>query len=275
MEAVQRTPEQLREHYEIEKELANRLRRAGRAERGALYAEVYDELFRRVSHHPQWTKRGTDWQQAGLESQMRLLRRHLKAGLTFLEVGAGDCALSRRIAQKVRQVYAVEVSAELTRGLELPGNVELLLSDGCHINLPDGSVDLAYSNQLMEHIHPDDAYDQLREIYRVLKPGAIYYCITPNRISGPHDISVLYDREATGMHLKEYSARDLSRLFREVGFRKVWLERTVKSAEVSSPILPLLVLERMLEVLPWSMRKPLSRSYVLSRLLDTPVVARK
>jgi hypothetical protein len=48
-----RTPEQIREHYEAEKELANRLRHASREERTHLYAEVYNELYQRVPHHSQ------------------------------------------------------------------------------------------------------------------------------------------------------------------------------------------------------------------------------
>ena len=53
----QRTPEQLRHHYEVERELADRLRSASREERKQLYAGVYDELFRRVPDHPQLTWR--------------------------------------------------------------------------------------------------------------------------------------------------------------------------------------------------------------------------
>jgi hypothetical protein len=54
---MDRTAEQIREHYEIEKQLASRLRMAGKAERRTLYAALYDELYRRVPHHPQLTKK--------------------------------------------------------------------------------------------------------------------------------------------------------------------------------------------------------------------------
>ncbi len=46
-----RTLERIRAHYEIEKELASRLRNAGREERKYLYAALYDELFQRVPDH--------------------------------------------------------------------------------------------------------------------------------------------------------------------------------------------------------------------------------
>ena len=43
---MERTAAQIRAHYEIEKELASRLRGASKAERRTLYASLYDELFR-------------------------------------------------------------------------------------------------------------------------------------------------------------------------------------------------------------------------------------
>jgi hypothetical protein len=46
------TAEQLREHYEVERELADRLRRASKEERRALYGVVYAERSARIPHHP-------------------------------------------------------------------------------------------------------------------------------------------------------------------------------------------------------------------------------
>ncbi len=270
-----RTAEQLRQHYEIEKELANRLRHAGRPERAALYAQVYDELFRRVPHHPQWTKRDPAIREEQIEGQVRLLERYLTPATVFLEIGAGDCALPLRLAPKVRKAYGLEVSAELTRGLPHSEKFELLLTSGCEVPLPDESVDVAYSYQLIEHVHPDDVIDQLKDLYRALKRGGIYYCITPNRLSGPNDISRFFDREATGLHLKEYSITDLVKLFRGIGFRRVWVERMVKSHRVPSPLWPVMALEWVLEQLPWKLRTPLARSWLISRLLNVSVVGRK
>src|SRR5260370_7461978 len=48
-----RTPEQLREHYEIEKELATKLRESSHEERRTLYTSLYHDLYRRVPSHPQ------------------------------------------------------------------------------------------------------------------------------------------------------------------------------------------------------------------------------
>jgi len=57
-------------------------------------------------------------------------------------------------------------------------------------------------------------------LVRALAPGGIYLCVTPNRLYGPSDVSGYFYDIATGFHLREYSARELSRLFTEAGFAR-------------------------------------------------------
>jgi SAM-dependent methyltransferase len=270
-----RTAEELRQHYEIEKELANRLRNSRREDRAAMYAQVYDELFRRVPKHPQWTKQNTDARQRQLQGHLRLLRPYLTPETVFMEVGAGDCAVPLLVAPMVRKAYGLEVSEELTRGLPNSDKFQVLISKNCNVPLPGNTVDLAFSFQVIEHIHPDDVVEQLRDIYRVLKPGGRYYCITPNRLYGPNDVSRDFDREATGLHLKEYSITDLLKLFRSIGFRRVWIERMIKGRRVPFPVLPVRAMESVLEALPWSIRTPLARSFPGTRLLHVSVMGQK
>ena len=93
-----RTLERLRQHYEVERELAARLRAASADERRRLYAVLYDELYRRVPDHPQLTgKSSAESTAATVATRMKLLRRFLRPDTTFLEVGAGDCALSLEV----------------------------------------------------------------------------------------------------------------------------------------------------------------------------------
>lgn len=270
-----RDAEELRRQYEIEKELGNRLRRSRREERATLYSQVYDELYRRVPGHPQRARQNTVDDDLRLQSQVRLLRPYLTPDTTFLEIGAGDCALTLRVAPMVHKAYGIEVSEDLTRGLPQSEKFQVLISRDCEVPLPDNTIDLAYSFQVIEHIHPDDVVAQLTDIYRVLKPGGRYYCITPNRLSGPSDISRDFDREATGLHLREYSITDLVRLFRSIGFRRVWIERMIKGRRWPAPLFPATVLEKTIERLPWNLRTALARSFVISRLLNVSVMGEK
>lgn len=217
-----RTPERIRAHYEIEKELAAKLRGASRAERRVLYGSLYDELYRRVPDHSMLVRKASPEEKAlKVDAQMKFLSSFLNRETTFLEIGAGDCALSLEVATRVKQVYAIDVSDEITRGSAFPANFRLCLSDGTSIPVPPGEATVAYSNQLMEHLHPDDAFEQLGNIYAALAPSGIYICRTPNRLNGPHDISRSFDRVATGFHLKEYTVAELDQLFRHAGFSRV------------------------------------------------------
>ena len=182
-----RSPEELYEHYLVERDLADQLRHSTRDQRSILYSAVYNDLFRRLPNHPQLTRAtSAAMMQRVIRGKMRLLSRFLQPDTTFLEIGAGDCLLSMEVARHVSKVYAVDVSDEVNKGITPPSNVELILSNGTDIPIPAGTVNVAFSFQVMEHIHPDDAVEQLRSIYRILAPSGVYICVTPNRLSGPH-----------------------------------------------------------------------------------------
>jgi SAM-dependent methyltransferase len=216
-----RTPERLQAHYEIEIALADRLRNAPPAERRRLYGTVYDELFARVPDHPQLTRREDAASQAAYaRRQVQLIRQLLPELGHYVEIGAGDCATVRGVAGFARIVTAVEVSRKIVPA-DLPPNVEVAISDGVSVPLAPKSADLVYSNQVMEHLHPDDAMEQLRNIATVLKPRGRYVCITPNRLTGPHDISAHFDAVPRGFHLREYTYAELVPAFRTAGFREV------------------------------------------------------
>ena len=261
--------DKVREFYEIEKELANRLRKSTRDERlaGKLYTALYDELFCRVPYHPLLQKKlDPGIRTPEVAFSMKFIERFLKPGSTFLEIGAGDCILSLEVAKRVKQVYAVDVSTEITKGIAFPENCSLIISDGISVPVPENSIDIAYSNQLMEHLHPDDAVEQTQNIYHALAPGGIYICCTPNRLSGPADVSQGFDDVATGFHLKEYLATELFELFRRAGFSKVKLCQGYKQAVYwETPLLPVTVrlfkaCESILSRLPVKLRSVTSKA---------------
>ena len=268
--------EQIRQHYLIEKELAARLRTATKEERRHLYTEVYDELFRRVPAHPQLAlKLDERARRQTVAERLALLQRYLKPNSTYLELGPGDCSLAIEIARRVRKVYAVDVSREIVRDVALPDNLELIISNGSDIPVPDDSVDLAYSDQLMEHLHPDDASEQLENIYRALVPGGAYVCLTPNRLSGPHDVSRYFDDVATGFHLREYSATELSEKFSAVGFRK--LKTLVGARGIHLPVPPPLIklIESIVVGAPRKLGRTLARGLPLRLVLGVKLIGIK
>jgi SAM-dependent methyltransferase len=185
----------------------------------------------------------------------RVLERYLDPGMTFLEVGAGDCSLALHLCPRVRRVLVVEPATDFVRELEAPANFELLAGDQPLGTLPAGSVDLAFSSHFIEHLHPEDAVDHAADMRRVLAPGGRYVCATPNRLWGPHDVSRYFDDVPTGLHLKEYGYGELAALLRGAGFSRVSVVRGVGAEPRHGALLPYRLAESALGLLSTSSRR--------------------
>ncbi|MGH6777507.1 MAG: methyltransferase domain-containing protein [Bradyrhizobium sp.] len=244
-----RPPERLIAHYELERRLSDRLRSASRRERPLVYTEIYSELFDRLPDHPQKTRRGAE--SIRVADRMRLLRPLLKPGAVYLEIGCGSAALPCALAGIAERVLGLDVTDALIDFAAAPSNFQFVRTGGVEISLRDGAVDLAHSDQLMEHLHVEDAEPQLREIYRVLKPGGQYLCTTPSRVTGPHDISVYFDEVPTGFHMREYDYGSLRALLLEAGFSRVRFPLVVRGLRLATPPYPVLRgIERALAAMP-------------------------
>lgn len=266
-----RSKEQILAHYLLERRLAKRLLQAPRGDRPAVYGEVYSELFRSLPDHPQNKKRaGND-----CGPQWHPLEPLLSGKDSFLEIGCGDGALSFLAARTTKNVFAADVTSELIDLAVKPSNVRFLKTDGIHFDIPEGTIDVAYSNQLIEHLHPDDAVAQLQEVHRVLKTGGIYRITTPSRLTGPHDISVYFDWEASGFHLREYDGRLLASMLKSAGFAKVSFRISLRGREFILPGRLLQTIEWTIASLPQRLRARMARSRAVQILTGLVVHAAK
>jgi ubiquinone/menaquinone biosynthesis C-methylase UbiE len=271
-----RSLERLRAHYEVETELSDRLRRSRKEERLALYQSVYDELFRRVPDHPQLTRRASPAAQAAaMAAHVQLLRRFVGPNDAFMELGAGDCSLSLEVSRFSKRVYAVDVSAEITSRVQCPEHMQVIVSDGSSIPVPSGSVNIAFSHQLIEHMHVDDVGDHLQHVQRALVPGGRYVCITPHAMSGPHDISKHFDTIARGFHMKEYTNRELMDLFVRCGFARVQPLVGTLGRFTIAPAMSVRAIEALLSAFPHRVRRPLVAAAPLRQMLGIALVATK
>ena len=102
---------------------------------------------------------------------------HLHDGQRLLDVGSGPGTITADLARLVREVVALEVTAEaaaLTRAeLERQGigNAVVIVGDVHALDLADGEFDVVHAHQVLQHVA--DPVGALREMVRVTRPGGV------------------------------------------------------------------------------------------------------
>ncbi len=253
MSSQPRSPERLRHHFEVESELAAKLRASTREERPALFKELYNELFERVPDHPRLTRQESEAGNARrVQNQLNLMRSFLQPGHTLVEFAPGDGRLATAAAQWVGstgRVIGVDISDQRAAGQAVPANFDLVVYDGYHLDLPDGVADVVFSYQFLEHLHPEDINLHFELANRLLKPGGWYVLSTPHRYSGPHDIARHFGGELVCFHFQEWTYGSMERTVSAAGFAELVVVKGGKpqrgaagwawrSAETAAGLLP-------------------------------------
>jgi hypothetical protein len=247
-----RTLDEVRRHYEVERGLAERLKRASRDERKAIYATMYEELFRAVPDHPRLRRRDhVDRSAALTRTKLAMLAGFLDASKVFLEFAPGDCHLVSAAAGRVAQAYGVDISDQRSPEMAAAAGFQLIVYDGYALDgIPAGSVDVVFSDQLIEHLHPEDTRLHFELAFRLLKREGMYLFRTPHALSGPHDVSMYFSDVAEGFHLKEWSYRELRGLLADVGFRRYLPHLGARGTLVRLPYAYFAASEAVLQALP-------------------------
>lgn len=214
--------DRVKRHYQLEKRLAQRILASSRENRTRVAMEAYNELFSSIPWHPQLNNSEEKEQKNLLQKQM-FFEYLVDSEVDILDIGAGTAYWIRYLANKnTGRCVGIDVSEEiLTLYPDDPPNLELYVMDAVELDSSVGLFDIAFSSQLIEHLHPDDVELHFASVYRLLKGNGIYAFDTPSRLNGPHDVSKYFDNVATGFHLKEWTYRELTNHLKKVGFTKI------------------------------------------------------
>ena len=198
--------------------LADPLRTAVAEDRPAAFRQVYDAILSGILE-----RRGEDAKSLRLGANdkiARFVRAAAGPGLEVLEIGCTFGATAQVVARGQRRLVAVDaapVAVETARRLagDRP-ELQFDVMDATRLEFGDASFDLAYSIDLVEHLHPDDVSRHLREVHRVLRPRGRYIVKTPSVLTGPHEGE---DPGTQGfLHFQEFRFGTLLPLLRQAGF---------------------------------------------------------
>jgi SAM-dependent methyltransferase len=175
------------------------------------------------------------------------------------------------VAPHAEQVIGIDAAADRGSTKVVPSNCRFFIRDIVSPFIPENSADIVYSNQVLEHLHPDDCMKVISNAFSALKPGGLFINIVPNWLTGPHDVSRHFTVRAEGLHLHEYDNRELSQILRNAGFRRC--RSYVGKTGMCFPVPAVIVgsIEAVLENLPRSWQ----RNFVVRGIIGIRMVATK
>lgn len=145
----------------------------------------------------------------------RALHERLPRGnAAILDFGCGSGNLPAALADHTRHFTGVDITPELitlAREQNDPAFTDFILYDGGVIPLPDNTFDAATTYVVLNHITDDEQLvSSLREVCRLLRPGASMYCVEQTR----------RNTTVTEQGLKKQrSVADFTTIFAKAGFR--------------------------------------------------------
>jgi len=115
--------------------------------------------------------------------RVKMLSRHLRPGMTVLELGCGTGTFTRELARSGADIIAIDVSPELLEIARLnysAPNVHYQTENAYALSYPDAAFDSVVGSSVLHHLEVEEA---LRNIYRVLKPGGTIFFTEPNMLN--------------------------------------------------------------------------------------------
>jgi SAM-dependent methyltransferase len=220
---VELTEEMILQHWDLEKELTRELWESTPENRWEIFERAYTRLYSEIDFLNQLVVDSIDRSEKYKTWAEAIGSKPKK----IYEIGSGKGGLILYLSKCEFECKGTEITKERGEGqLDNYSSSYLSWGNSDGINLeqfePSNYYDVVLSNQVIEHLHPDDLQTHFQSVYSILNENGRYIFSTPHCHTGPHDISSVfkYDKPI-GMHLKEYTYKELIEPLTVAGFKNI------------------------------------------------------
>ncbi len=212
-------------HWELEKKLAERILNSPKERHIETAKKCYDELYEKIF----WLNKfsGKDDKTPSEIKYKIFIKLTGLSKKRILEIGSGKGELISFLSSYGHICKGTEITNERRIDNEVleNKNIQWDMTDGINLGRFElkNYYDIVISNQVIEHLHPDDLVEHFKGVNEILASDGLYIFTTPHRFLGPFDISRVFNKQRTyGMHLKEYCYRELKDMMILSGFKEIY-----------------------------------------------------
>jgi SAM-dependent methyltransferase len=156
------------------------------------------------------------------QHRLALLHRYARPGGALFEIGPGHGTLAEQAVEAGWRYTAIEASPILVDVLKKKG-LAVIESWTPPIPIADGSADVVYADQVLEHMSGIDAARHFTaEAYRALRPGGVFFVVVPDYLK---ERTFFWDVDYT--HNFVTTERRVRQLFNDNGFEIAAVERSI------------------------------------------------
>ncbi|WP_194973551.1 class I SAM-dependent methyltransferase [Aquiflexum lacus] len=216
------SPEMLEEAFLLENRYHDLLIQEKDAQkREKLYDEFYSNL---LQFYGRTTKEddSLEIKIASKDPQVTLFEKELK-GKSIIDFGCGEGHFLMNIQKKLPYKKLTGVDVFIPENLKKHPEINFIAAGIINFQT-DEKFEVAFSDNVIEHLAPLDLNDHLKSVYDSLVPGGKFILVMPNRLFGPMDITRILDNsssgkvEAKGGHLNESTYYEMTAALSKVGF---------------------------------------------------------
>lgn len=210
----------LAQAFEVEQYYHNRLlKEKDFGQRQLLYTEFYSRLLLIYGRHEDASPVVNP-----KDKTVQLFSRELK-NQSIIDFGCGQGYMLQSIARQLNTKYLSGVDVLIPQ--ELKSHKKIVFQEGNVITYkPTQKFDVAISDNVLEHLVPEDASLHLKSMYEALNDHGKLILIMPNKLFGPADITRIKDFSHSGKlppeggHVNESTYTDMIEALKAAGFQK-------------------------------------------------------
>jgi 2-polyprenyl-3-methyl-5-hydroxy-6-metoxy-1,4-benzoquinol methylase len=215
-------PELLIEAFQLEKYYHDLLIKEKKAsKRTLMYEEFYSKLLQLYGRNAV-NDQSLDQKIRSKDSQVKLFEHDIK-NKSIIDFGCGEGLFLMNIKRNLPYKFLTGVDVYIPDGLKNHPDINFISSGIIRFETKE-KFDIAFSDNVLEHLSPLDLKDHLKSVYESLVPGGHFIMIMPNRLFGPMDITRIVDNtssgkiKAQGGHLNESTYHEMINDLSDAGF---------------------------------------------------------